>query len=159
MVCAHCMFARAAARDVRLALANLYPCQFNLMHSPVSWFELFASVEIRPPVNFDAWRAAATGLPNAPAALTAGGTQGRVGDIMRRRWKPGTVRGTYALAISSKPATVVENGSAQQRSAIMNAATTRTNSGLARPIHRFNRPVGGDKSNCTLRERNPVSFF
>jgi hypothetical protein len=78
MVCADCMFARAAARNVRLALANLYPCRFNLMHSPVSWFELFASLEIRPPANLEAWRAAATGFPNAPAALTEGVTQGRV---------------------------------------------------------------------------------
>ena len=69
MVCAHCMFARAAARDVRLALANLHPRRFNLLHSPVSWFELFAFLEIRPPANLDAWRAAATGFPNAPAAL------------------------------------------------------------------------------------------
>jgi hypothetical protein len=57
MLCAECMFTRAAARDVRLSLASLQPCEFNLMCSPVSWFELFASVEIRPPKNLDAWRA------------------------------------------------------------------------------------------------------
>jgi hypothetical protein len=54
MLCAQCAFTRAAARDVRLSLASLQPCHFNLMCSPVSWFELFASVEMRPPVNLDA---------------------------------------------------------------------------------------------------------
>jgi hypothetical protein len=68
MLCAECMFTRAAARDVRLSLASL-PCEFNLMCSPVSWFELFASIEIRPPNNLDAWRAVAARFPNAPTAL------------------------------------------------------------------------------------------
>ena len=36
MLCAECMFTRAAARDVRLSLASLQPCEFNLMCSPVS---------------------------------------------------------------------------------------------------------------------------
>lgn len=39
------------------------------MGSPVSWFELFASIEITPPKNLDAWRAVAAGFPSAPAAL------------------------------------------------------------------------------------------
>lgn len=69
MLCAECMFTRATARDVRLSLASLQPCEFNLMCSPVSWFELFASIEIRPPKNLDAWRAVAAGFPSAPAAL------------------------------------------------------------------------------------------
>jgi len=70
MLCVQCMFTRAAAQDICLSLASLQPCDFNLMCSPVSWFELFASVEIRAPANLDAWRAAAAGVPNAPAALT-----------------------------------------------------------------------------------------
>jgi len=70
MLCVQCMFTRAAARDIYLSLASLQPCDFNLMCSPVSWFELFASVEMRPPANLDAWRTAAAEVPNAPAALT-----------------------------------------------------------------------------------------
>lgn len=70
LLCAQCMFTRAVAREVRLALASLKPCPFNLICSPVSWFELFSSVELRPPTNLDAWRSAAIGLPNAPASLT-----------------------------------------------------------------------------------------
>ena len=70
MLCVQCVFTRAAARDVYLSLASLQPCDFNLMFSPVSWFELFASVEMRPPANLDAWRTAAARIPNAPAALT-----------------------------------------------------------------------------------------
>lgn len=69
MLCAECLFTRAAARNVRLSLASLQPCEFNLMCSPVSWFELFASVEIRPPKNLDAWRAVAARFPSAPTAL------------------------------------------------------------------------------------------
>jgi hypothetical protein len=72
MLCAECMFTRAAARDVRLSLASLQRCEFNLVCSPVSWFELFASIEIRPPKNLDAWRAVAAGFPNAPFALRGG---------------------------------------------------------------------------------------
>ncbi len=69
VLCAECMFKRAAKRDVRIALASLPPCRSNLRLSPVSWFELFASLEIRPPENLEAWRAAGVGLPNAPALL------------------------------------------------------------------------------------------
>ncbi|HEY6860244.1 MAG TPA: hypothetical protein VI358_10725 [Pseudolabrys sp.] len=69
MLCAKCMFTRATARDVRLSLASLQPCEFNLMCSPVSWFELFVSIEMRPPENLDAWRAVAARFANAPTAL------------------------------------------------------------------------------------------
>ena len=69
LLCAQCMFTRATAREVRLALASLQPCKFNLMCSPVSWFELFASVELRQPTNLDAWRSVAAEFPSAPAAL------------------------------------------------------------------------------------------
>jgi hypothetical protein len=71
LLCAQCLFARAAARDIRLSLASLQPCEFNLMCSPVSWFELFASVEIWSPDNLEDWRAVAARFPSAPATLRA----------------------------------------------------------------------------------------
>lgn len=64
-LCAQCMFVRAAARNVRLTLESLKPCQLNLTFSPVSWFDLFAAIETKPLANLDPWRVVATELRDA----------------------------------------------------------------------------------------------
>ncbi len=136
MICAQCMFARAAARDVRLALADLHPCQFNLMHSPVSWFELFAFLELTPPANLDAWRAAAFGFPNAPAALTEGVTQGSV-EVMTSRGGRGNqvrIEGTRAPATcSSAPSPLWPRMVPLGRATVCSVAPLRKTKGTSRP--------------------------
>jgi hypothetical protein len=61
-LCGTCMFKRAGDRHIKLALADLLPCPFNLYHAPASWFELFASDEPAPPPNLSQWMAASRSL-------------------------------------------------------------------------------------------------
>ena len=57
-LCNDCMLKRAADKHIKLTLADLTPCPFNLRHGPLSWFELFAKEETAPPHNLAEWQEA-----------------------------------------------------------------------------------------------------
>ena len=61
-LCSAWMFKRATSRGIRLTLADLWPCLFNLQNAPFSWFELYAADEPAPPKNLSQWRDALQGL-------------------------------------------------------------------------------------------------
>ena len=54
VLCAECMFGRAAEREVALTLTDLRPCMFNVLHSPHSWYDLFLSRESEPQPSLSA---------------------------------------------------------------------------------------------------------
>jgi crossover junction endodeoxyribonuclease RuvC len=54
-LCSDCMFKRADAKGIKLTLADLLPCPFNLGRGPFSWFERFAKDESAPPNNLAEW--------------------------------------------------------------------------------------------------------
>jgi hypothetical protein len=60
-LCEDCVRQRSFDRRVRIALADLLPCEFNLFHWPHSYFNLFASIETPPTVVSNKWRVAAAG--------------------------------------------------------------------------------------------------
>jgi hypothetical protein len=47
-LCAACFYRRTIDRDVRVTLADLLPCPFNLFGAPQSWFDLFRSIDGHP---------------------------------------------------------------------------------------------------------------
>ena len=55
VLCAECMFQRAAERGVALTMADLGDCTFNARHSPRSWYDLFRSRESEPLTNLSEW--------------------------------------------------------------------------------------------------------
>jgi hypothetical protein len=55
VLCAECTSQRAKERGVRLSLADLRPCQYNLFYWPNSWFNLFLGREPSPTIVDDEW--------------------------------------------------------------------------------------------------------
>jgi hypothetical protein len=55
-LCAACVWKRLKERGVRIELASLKPCPFNLFHRPMSWFDIFTRwSKDDPPVDIAAW--------------------------------------------------------------------------------------------------------
>jgi crossover junction endodeoxyribonuclease RuvC len=61
-LCSDCMFKRADDKGIKLTLADLKPCPFNLQRGPFSWFERFAKDESAPPNNLAEWQDASPSL-------------------------------------------------------------------------------------------------
>jgi hypothetical protein len=58
-LCGSCMFKRAADRGIKLRLADLAPCPFNLWGAPFfNWFKFFAEDESKAPKNLMEWEKA-----------------------------------------------------------------------------------------------------
>ena len=57
-LCTDCFFERMVQRDVNITVADLRPCLFNLLDSPLSWFDVLMKDETKPPANEDKWREA-----------------------------------------------------------------------------------------------------
>jgi hypothetical protein len=67
VLCAECMFQRAAERGVALTMADLGDCTFNARHSPRSWYDLFRSRESEsPPVISEWFHRRAGGVKSGP---------------------------------------------------------------------------------------------
>ena len=83
LLCGNCFFRRAIERDIKLTLAELRPCQFNLYHWPDCWFDLFCRLSRSangrrgepPAADEAAWRAA--WLELHPACIREVGPMGR----------------------------------------------------------------------------------
>jgi hypothetical protein len=62
ILCVSCMFVRAAQRQVRLSLASLVPCPFNLLCNPSSFDQVLQHVhnnKLPPHLDLQAWHRAA----------------------------------------------------------------------------------------------------
>jgi hypothetical protein len=55
-LCGVCMFNRAAQMRIKLRLADLVPCPFNLQNGMFCWFNFFVRNEPAAPKNLRRWR-------------------------------------------------------------------------------------------------------
>ncbi len=75
-LCGDCVFERASERDIELTFADLRPCEFNLFHSPDSWFDMFAG-----------WKTLAEADPTIAAAwIAAARSSAAEGEIAEPSW-------------------------------------------------------------------------
>ena len=68
-LCTDCFFERMVERDVTIGVSDMRPCLFNLLDSPLSWFDVLMRDETKPPANMDKWREAYVKLQYALEAM------------------------------------------------------------------------------------------